>query len=135
MAQGVYGTPEFRHAMERMYPLHYLSASYYERWLTATATLLVEKEVITRGDLDEAVEGGFPLSAPPRTAPLRDPGPDVTDPRFGIGQRARVRNAHPHGHTRCPGYVRGKHGVVVRYDGPCNFDDVEAHSDAKRLEP
>jgi nitrile hydratase len=31
--------------------------------------------------------------------------------------------------------VRGHRGVIVRYDGPCNFDDVEAHSAGKRLEP
>src|SRR5436309_3442075 len=28
----------FRHAIERMDPIHYLSSSYYEHWLTALAT-------------------------------------------------------------------------------------------------
>lgn len=34
-------------AIERMMPVHYLSASYYERVLTAAGTLLVEICVIT----------------------------------------------------------------------------------------
>jgi nitrile hydratase len=35
---------------------------------------------------------------------------------------------HPRGHTRCPGYVRGKVGAVTRVDGEWNLPDVEAHS-------
>ena len=38
---------EFRHAIERMDPAHYLASSYYEHWLCALETLLVEKGVIT----------------------------------------------------------------------------------------
>ena len=40
---GAYNVHEYRHAVERMDPAHYLAASYYERWFTAIATLLVEK--------------------------------------------------------------------------------------------
>jgi nitrile hydratase len=134
MMHGVYGTPEFRHAIERMSPSHYLAASYYERWMTALATLLVEKDVVVQAELDHAAGGAFPLSGPLRAA-LSDPGPDVTEPRFQPGESVRVRNARTSGHTRCPGYVRGRRGVVVRYDGPCSFDDVEAHCRAKRREP
>jgi nitrile hydratase len=132
---GLYGTPEVRHAIERMRPAHYLTASYYERWLTSLATLLVEKGVVTRAELEEAAGGTFPLSGPLRAARLTDAGPDVTEARFRVGDSVVVRNLHPMGHTRCPGYVRGHRGVVVRYDGPCNFDDVEAHADTKRVEP
>jgi nitrile hydratase len=135
MTPGLYGTPEFRHAVERMRPAHYLAASYYERWLTAIATLLVEKGTVARDELDEAVGATFPLSGPLRVAPASTVGPDVTEARFRVGDEVVVRNLHPLGHTRCPGYVRGHHGVIVRYDGPCNFDDVEAHAGTKRVEP
>ena len=135
MTQGLYGTPEARHAIERMRPPHYLTASYYERWLTSLATLLVEKGVVTRAELEKAAGGTFPLSGPLRAARLTDAGPDVTEARFRVGDRVVVRNLHPMGHTRCPRYVRGHQGVIVRYDGPCNFDDVEAHCDTKRVEP
>ena len=130
-----FGTPQFRHAIERMRPAAYLAASYYERWLTALATLVVEKQVVSAADLDQEVGGTFALSGPVRAAPLGAAGPDLTEPRFSVGDAVRVRVAHPRGHTRCPGYVRGRRGVVVRYDGPCNFDDVEAHAEGKRVEP
>src|SRR5436853_7635159 len=37
---------EFRHAIERLDPAVYLSATYYERWLGAVERLLIEKGVI-----------------------------------------------------------------------------------------
>jgi len=133
-ASPLFGTPEMRHAIERMEPRHYLAASYYERWLTAVATLLVEKGRIGLDELEAAAGGWFPLSRPVR-APRTDAGPDNTQPRFRVGDAVRVKNRHTSGHTRCPGYVRGRRGVVIRFDGPCNFDDVEAHSDGRRVEP
>ena len=131
MLSAGYGTPEFRHAIERIPPARYLASSYYERWMTATASLLVERGVVTSEEVGDA----FPLAGPVRAPRLPEPGSDVTEPRFTVGDGVRVRNTHPFGHTRCPRYVRGRRGTIVRYDGPCNFDDVEAHSDGKRLEP
>ena len=40
----------------------------------------------------------------------------------------RVRNVHPPGHTRCPRYVRGKRGVIVRVDGEYPLPDFAAHA-------
>ena len=48
MRKRIYNMDEFRHAIERMAPRHYLTAPYYERHLTALATLLVEKDVVTQ---------------------------------------------------------------------------------------
>jgi len=129
------GTPVFRHAIERMHPEHFFAATYYERWLTSAATVLVERGIVTADDLNAALGAQFALSGPQRVPQGGDPGPDHTEAQFNLGDRVRVRNRHPLGHTRCPGYVRGHAGEVVRYDGPCNFDDVEAHRDGKRLEP
>ncbi|HEX2681105.1 MAG TPA: nitrile hydratase subunit beta, partial [Candidatus Dormibacteraeota bacterium] len=42
---------EFRHAIERMPSDDYLRASYYERWLHAVETLLLEKGVITQAEI------------------------------------------------------------------------------------
>ena len=47
LAQGVYNLDEFRDAIERMPPQDYLASSYYEKWLHAVTTLLVEKGVLT----------------------------------------------------------------------------------------
>jgi len=43
--RGVYNTAEFRDAIERIPPAEYLSASYYERRLSALETLLTEKGI------------------------------------------------------------------------------------------
>jgi nitrile hydratase subunit beta len=48
---GHFNVDEFRHAIERMDPAHYLESSYYEHWLTAIETLLVEKGVLTWDEL------------------------------------------------------------------------------------
>src|SRR6516225_6049506 len=78
---------EFRHAIERMAPGHYLTSSYYEHWLTAAATLAVEHGLLTRAELEARTGGWFPLSGPVLAPPVADAGPDVDEPRFGPGDR------------------------------------------------
>ena len=126
---------ELRHSIERMDPGHYLTSSYYEHWLTSAATLAVEHGLVTRSELEARTGGWFPLSGPVLAPPVADAGPDVDEPRCGPGDRVRVRDWHPPGHTRCPRYVRGKAGVVVRVDGIHSVPDVEAHGAARRHEP
>src|SRR5262245_65706029 len=105
---------EFRHSIERMDPGHYLTSSYYEHWLTGAATLAVEHGLVTRAELEARAGGRFPLSGPAHAPPVADAGPDVSEPRFAVGDRVRVREWHPPGHTRCPRYVRGKEGGGAR---------------------
>jgi nitrile hydratase len=126
---------EFRHSIERMDPGHYLTSSYYEHWLTAAATLAVEHGLVTTSELEEAAGGRFPLSGPVTAAPVLDAGPDVSEPRFAVGDLVRVREWHPPGHTRCPDYVRGKTGIVTRVDGIYSVPDIEAHGTVRRSEP
>ena len=130
--QGIANTSEFRHAIERMDPAEYLTTSYYEHWLAALGTLLVEKGTVSRKEL-EAEDLGALLAAPGRGAPA----PDQTDesPRFEVGQRVRVRDLHTPGHTRCPGYVRGREGEIVRVDEAAPLPDVEAHRADPPAEP
>jgi len=45
-----------------------------------------------------------------------------------VGDQVRVREWHPPGHTRCPGYIRGHVRIVTRSDGRFSIPDVEAHS-------
>jgi nitrile hydratase subunit beta len=119
-------TSKFRHAIERMEPGHYLSSSYYEHWVTAAATLAVESGLVTKDELEERADGSFPLSGPVRAGEVKVP--PIGQKRFGVGDRVRVCNFHPPGHTRCPGYIRGKTGTVTRLDGEWSIPDVEAHT-------
>jgi hypothetical protein len=47
-----YTVDEFRHAIEKMPPAHYLESSYYEHWLTAFEEVLMKRNFITRAELD-----------------------------------------------------------------------------------
>lgn len=134
-AAGFMNGGTFRHSIERMDPGHYLTSTYYEHWLTGLATLLVERGVVTRDDLERRAGGQFPLSRPDRGEPP-DPKHALTgEPLFAIGDAVRVREWHPNGHTRAPRYVQGKRGIVVRLDGSFSLPDVEAHADHRRVEP
>jgi len=125
----------FRHSIERMEPAHYLNSAYYEHWLTGIATLVVERGLVTRAELDELAGGRFPVSRVDQGVAPEVGADDQTVPRFEIGREVWVRAWHPTGHTRAPRYVQGKRGVVVRHDGAFSVPDVEAHSDRRRLEP
>lgn len=49
---GVMNVDELRRSIESMPPEEYERASYYERWLFAAETVLVEKGVLEPGELD-----------------------------------------------------------------------------------
>jgi nitrile hydratase len=121
--RGIFNMDEYRHAIERMAPRHYLSASYYERSLTSLATLCVEKGVVTREELEELAKGHFPLSEPSAPGRSNLPGRE----RFQPGDRVRVKNDFFAGHVRMPGYIRGKPGVVVSESPVYPFPDAHAH--------
>ena len=121
-----YNVHEYRHAVERIDPRHYLTASYYERWLTGVATLLVEKGVVTREELEARAGGRFPLSRPAAAVEADDARARAVA-RFAAGDAVVVRDVHPAGHTRVPRYVRGKRGIVVRVAPSFVFPDVAGH--------
>jgi nitrile hydratase len=122
---------EYRHAIERMEPRHYLSAGYYERSMTGLATLLVGKGVVTRETLERLAGGRFPLSRP--SAPGRPNAPQRE--RFRPGDRVRVKAEFVPGHIRMPGYIRGKIGIVVSESPAYPFPDAHAHGVEAAEEP
>jgi nitrile hydratase len=128
---GLINMDEYRHAIERMDPRHYLSASYYERSLTGLATLCVEKGLVTREELERLAGGAFPLSAP--SAPGRGNAPRRE--RFKPGDRVRVKEDFVPGHVRMPAYIRGKSGVVVSETPAYPFPDAHAHGVKAQDEP
>lgn len=138
-AGGLFNIDEFRHAMERMQPLDLLSGTYYEHWLHAYETLLVEKNVITRAELESgkaapASEKGMPALAPEMAGPLLSAGAsarraleDGTPARFNVGDTVRSRVRYPTGHTRQPRYTRGRVGIITVDRGVFSTPDTEAH--------
>ena len=129
--RGIFNMDEYRHAIERMDPRHYLAASYYERSLTSLATLLVEKGVVTREELEQRSQGHFPLAAASAPGRTNAAGRE----RFQPGDRVRVRTEYVPGHMRMPGYIRGKTGVVVSESPAYPFPDAHAHAVDAENEP
>jgi nitrile hydratase beta subunit len=129
--QGWLNMDEYRHAIERMEPRHYLAAGYYERQFTGLVTLLVEKGVVSREELERVAGGAVPVSLP--SAPGR---PNAAGrARFKAGDRVRVKEDFVPGHIRMPAYIRGKSGVVVAETPAYPFPDAHAHGVQAEDEP
>jgi nitrile hydratase len=86
-----YNVDEFRRTIERMPPARYLASSYYERWLYAIESLLIEKGVISGADLDEAMGG---IDAPRDGS--REPAASAPDSLMGDDEDG-TRDSRPHG--------------------------------------
>jgi len=147
LALGDLGTiDEYRHAIERMDPAHYLSSSYYEHWLAALETLAIEKGICTKEELAtgiaQSVGGRTNPPLPPEVVPAivqqgipasRNTGRST--PRFKPKDRVRARNLNPSGHTRLPRYVRGKQGVIDGVYGTFVYPDTNAHDGGEQPQP
>ncbi len=57
---------------------------------------------------------------------------EEVEPRFQAGDKVRVRNYNPTSHTRLPGYLRSKLGVVEVDYGVFAFPDTLAHSQGEK---
>jgi nitrile hydratase beta subunit len=156
MSRRTFNIDEFRRTVERMPPHQYLSATYYERWLYAFESLLIEKGVVERIEIDvlmAALRAGASqptarLCTPDHPTPEAGHDEDSTvpsmklggggrslrydqsfRPRFKAGDRVLARNLNPEGHTRIPRYVRGHPGIVHRDWGVFVFPDTNAHGE------
>jgi nitrile hydratase len=106
----------FRHAIERLDPVTYLTAGYWGRWLAALELLVRENDPKLRARSPWARR-------------------DVDrSPRFAAGAPVRVRDLHRSGHTRMPGYVRGRTGVVARVHPAFVLPDTHAHGEGEHPE-
>jgi nitrile hydratase len=150
-AEGLFNIDEKRHAIERIDPAEYLDATYFERWLAALETLLVERDHVTAAELAAARERVAGTDDADAAVPEREDEALVRavreafrtdadferegpEPSFGTGDAVRVRNDHPEGHTRCPRYVRRTEGEVVSVHGTHVLPDASAHGE-ERAEP
>jgi nitrile hydratase len=69
---------EMRRTLEAMEPDQYERLSYYDRWLVATESLLVEKGMLTSMEIDERLQAS-PLPPRGERARVREPGHDGHD--------------------------------------------------------
>ena len=109
LGRGLFNLDQFREAAERA--PRYLASSYYERWLWA---------------LDELVQTARPAAPRPESHSAT---------AFAVGDVVRTRDFEPRGHTRLPGYARGKRGVIEAIHGPYRLPDTNAHLASVDWEP
>jgi nitrile hydratase subunit beta len=132
---GAWHIDHSRFAQERLPPVTYLSASYYQRW-----ALAMEKNVLERGYVtpDELAAGHAQTPGKPLKRKLT---PDVVSAgltrssfyrqqqgpaQFKPGDRVRTKNIHPASHTRLPRYARDKVGTVEMCHGCHMYPDSVA---------
>ena len=129
-----------RHARECLPPKDYYSFSYYDKWISALANLLVAKGVISSDEFLEPIYKTHPLSS--RTLRAADVAEVLTkgaptsrtvkdSPKFLVGQSVKTRRANNKfisgGHTRLPKYVERCEGKIEICHGAHVFPDAHAH--------
>ena len=127
----------FRHAIERVPPREYL-VGYWNRWTIGAQIMMEDSGIVT----DEEVRAraarlsGRDVPEPPPPTPHKPQmtsggagnlRPLETPPAFAVGDRVRVSDLHPAGHTRLPRYVRCRTGTVAALQPSAVFPDTAAH--------
>lgn len=130
IGSGLFNVDEFRHAIERIPAPRYLDSTYYEKWLDAVQTLLVEKGVVSREEFERRGAAPNPPSQPATIHPVAGEASGAkarTRAKFRIGDKVIARNLNPSGHIRLPRYTRGRRGVIRAARGVYVLADASAH--------
>jgi nitrile hydratase subunit beta len=128
---------ESRHARESLPSAEYLASCYYEIWIKGLERLLLRhgfvtqeelsagrmiapasaaKRVLSAARVSDVLAQGSPCARAAKSAPL-----------FRVGEEVRTIAAAPEGHTRLPGYARGKSGTIALVHDVHVFPDSNAH--------
>jgi len=114
----------------------YAHLSYYEIWLHGLEKLLenahlVDAEEVSRGQalrsgaaVARVLHAGEVAAVLAKGSPTERPATSAA--RFSKGQRVRTRSGEIPHHTRLPGYVKGKVGVIEKVLGVQVFADAHA---------
>ncbi len=138
---GWLGIDEFRHGVERMDPVDYLTSPYYNHWVHTMEHYGRVRGFLDPAELDRRTQ--HYLEHPDAPLPAHEPRQDLVDfvdavvfegagatrptdkqPRFTAGDAVRTKSVAPFGHTRLARYVRGKVGEVVAHRGSFVYPDT-----------
>ena len=124
---------------------NYARLSYYRIWLAGLEKLMLERSQVLQDELKAgrmlhpAVPVARVLKAQQVPAALAKGSPTLRPTGqpalFQVGQRVRTRGHAVDHHTRLPGYVRGKTGVVERLHGSHVFADTHAQGLGEQPQP
>ena len=125
-----------RFARENRPPEDYLSKSYFQIWLAGLETLMIERGLVTREEIEAGKvllppkPGVTPIAPTEVTPAIRRGGPTEREPKapamFAVGETVRMKDIHPVTHTRLPQYVRGRLGTIELNHGCHVFPDTNS---------
>lgn len=134
----------WRHSRELIDPADYLVRNYFDQWMQTYAALLVDDGLAT---VDELASGhaktrghglGQPMTGPEAEQavhrPFRYDRPSNKAPLYAVGQGVRALAMGTPGHTRLPGYARGRAGRITHFRGHHVLPDASARGE-ERAEP
>jgi nitrile hydratase subunit beta len=129
----------FRHCRELIEPVDYLSRPYFDQWAQTYCAMLVNSGYATvkegaSGKSATPIEG---LPAPmavvdvqkARLGAKRYDRAIAQAPRFAVDARVHTRGYGATGHTRLPGYARGRAGRITRQHGAHVLPDANARGE------
>jgi len=119
---------DLRKGAESLNPFDYFKFRYYEKWLGGISGYFVEKGYVTQAELDARTQQ-FLNASPPSPRAGADPAIDqrintylvegdspkrdsAFSPKFAKGDKVFVKDVPTIEHTRLPGYLRDRIGVV-----------------------
>jgi len=138
---GFFGVDEFRHGIELIDPVVYLTSPYYEHWVHTVEHYGEKRGVLDLEELDRRT--AYYLAHPDAPLPDHADDPELlafvdavvkagatakresdAPPAFQVGDIVRVERDAPHGHTRRARYVRGAVGEIVMAHGVFIYPDT-----------
>lgn len=142
MGLGIWTWTELRMKAEGMSPIGYFTNRYYEKWLGGIEAFLVEQGYLDEAEIEARTAAilaagngdAIPAAAGSATATQEiidylwrgdSPKRDVpAQPAFAAGDAVRPVAYEPWSHTRLPGMLQGKVGIVQHvYDGAYNLPE------------
>jgi nitrile hydratase beta subunit len=137
--KGFFGVDQFRYGIEQMPAAEYLLSPYYEHWAHTVEHYTVKAGAIDPEELEKRTQYYLEhpdAPVPERTDPdlvalmermVRQGAPARRDSdrtaRFAVGDRVRVVDDSPFGHTRRARYIRGRTGVIQKAHGTFVYPD------------
>ena len=125
-----------RFARENRPPEDYLSKSYFQIWLAGLETLMIERGLVTREEIEAGKvllppkPGVTPIAPTEVTPAIRRGGATEREAKrpamFAVGETVRMKDIHPVTHTRLPQYVRGHLGTIELNHGCHVFPDTNS---------
>ena len=140
-ATGSWSIDDSRAARESLPPGEYLASSYYQIWIKGVEKLVLARNLVEPDELDagKALVSPRPVkrvlraedvpAVLARGAPCDRPA--TAPAAFKVGDRVRMKNIHPAGHTRLPRYARGRAGTIAIVHGVHVFPDTNAAGDGE----